>query len=84
MKIVMTDIKTVTPGDLNLDVFNTFGEVTKYELTQYNDLYERIRDAEAILCNKTKLDESALRNAPNLKYIGLFATGYNNVDVNFC
>ncbi|HOD93679.1 MAG TPA: D-2-hydroxyacid dehydrogenase [Clostridia bacterium] len=83
MKIVLTDIKTVTANDLDLSVFEKFGEVQMYELTEYKEIADRIKYAEAVICNKTKLDANVLKNAEKLKYIGLFATGYNNIDVEY-
>lgn len=83
MKIVIPDSKTVTNGDVSLDCFKDFGEVTAYELSGTTLLDERIADADIILCNKTPMTEDTLKNAKNLKYIGLFATGYNNVDLEY-
>ena len=81
MKIVITDWKTVTDGDLSLDSLQAIGEVTAYPLTKPEEIVERIRDADVVLCNKTPLTAEVLKDAPHLKYIGLFATGYNNIDV---
>ncbi len=83
MKIVITDASTVTGGDLSFDVFEQFGEVIKYDLTTAEELPLRIKDADIVLCNKTLMTESAMKGAKNLKYIGLFATGYNNVDLEY-
>lgn len=84
MKIVLTDAKTVTQGDLSLEPLREFGEVIVYELTDYDEIAERVKDADAIICNKTPLNGDTLRLASHLKYIGLFATGYNNIDTNYC
>ena len=84
MKIILTDAKTVTQGDLSLEPLKEFGEVIVYELTDYDDIAERVRDADAIICNKTPLNAETLRLASRLKYIGLFATGYNNIDTEYC
>lgn len=84
MKIILTDAKTVTQGDLSLEALKEFGEVVVYELTDYDEIAERVRDADAIICNKTPLNEDTLRLASHLKYIGLFATGYNNIDTDYC
>ncbi|MBO4229024.1 MAG: D-2-hydroxyacid dehydrogenase [Clostridia bacterium] len=84
MNIVITDAQTVTNGDLDLSVFSRYGTVRTYPLTSYEETPERIRDAEAVLLNKTVLDAAVLSGAPRLKYIGLFATGYNVVDVDYC
>ena len=84
MKIILTDAKTVTQGDLSLEPLKEFGEVVVYELTDYDEIAERVQDADAIICNKTPLNEDTLRLASHLKYIGLFATGYNNIDTEYC
>lgn len=83
MKIVMTDCQTVTQGDLDLSAFSTLGEVVSYKLTREDEIYERIKDADAVICNKTVLNESNLKGT-KVKYIGLFATGYNNIDIEYC
>lgn len=84
MNIVITDARTVTNGDLNLDIFSDFGNVKIYSLTDYGEIQNRIEYADMILCNKTPLREETLKNTKNLKYIGLFATGYNNIDIEYC
>ena len=84
MKIVVTDCKTVTQGDLDLTVLNQYGEVSLFPSTLYEELPERIADADIVLTNKSLLDANVLSKAPNVKYIGLFATGYNNVDIDYC
>lgn len=84
MKIVLTDAKTVTQGDLSLEPIKEFGEVVVYGLTDYDEIAERVKDADAVICNKTPLNEDTLRLASHLKYIGLFATGYNNIDIDYC
>lgn len=83
MKIVITDAQTVTKGDLDLSPFEALGEVIIYNLTPSNKIFERIKDADAVICNKTVLNESNLKGA-KVKYIGLFATGYNNIDIDYC
>lgn len=80
MKIVITDADTVTGGDLSLDRFEKFGELKIYGLTGENELIDRIKDADIVLCNKTLIGRKAMEAAGNLKMIGLFATGYNNID----
>lgn len=81
MKIVITDAKTVTKGDIDLSVLSQFGEVIPYPLTAQSQLIERIGDADAVLCNKSQITREVMEACPNLRYIGLFATGYNNIDV---
>ena len=79
MKIVLTDAGTVTGGDLDLSVFEKFGEATVYDITTPELTAARIKDADIVLCNKTVLGENELKDS-RVKYIGLFATGYNNID----
>ena len=81
MKVVILDAKTLTNDDIDFSVFDEFGEVTIYDYTKYNQIAERIKDAEIILCNKSIMNRMTLKDAKNVKYIGLFATGYNNVDI---
>lgn len=80
MNIVLTDCATVTTGDLDLSVFESFGKVTYYPETAPDQTVERIRDADIIVINKTLIGKKELDAAKNLKLIALFATGYNNVD----
>ena len=83
LKIVIPDRKTISTGDISFDCFKSLADVTEYELSGVELLPERIKDADIILCNKTPMNEQTLNNAKNLKYIGLFATGYNNVDLEY-
>ncbi len=84
MNIVITDAQTVTNGDISLDILNELGDVTVYNLTDSSELVGRIKNADAVICNKTLLNEEVLSKAKKLKYIGLFATGYNNIDIDYC
>ncbi len=81
MKIVLTDCKTVTRGDLDLTVFDTVGDTTYCDLVYGDELIEKVKDAEAIICNKSLITKEVMESAKNLKYIGIFATGYNNIDM---
>lgn len=84
MKIVLTDAQTVLDNLVNADILKQFGEVVEYGLLHYDEVAEKIADADMVVCNKTLLDKNTLRLAKNLKYIGLFATGYNNIDIDYC
>ena len=81
MRIVVLDAATVVDGDVNLDFLQAFGEVTVYDLTPPEQAAQRIGDAEAVLCNKVPITAQVMAACPHLRYVGLFATGYNNVDV---
>lgn len=84
MKIVITDAQTITKGDISLDFLKKYGEVVIYPLTSKEEISERLKDADAVICNKTPLNRETLAGAEKLKYIGLFATGYNNIDIDYC
>ena len=81
MKIVLPDAQTVTNGDIDLTVLEKYGEVVYYTLTSADELPERIADADAVICNKAVFTPEVFKSAKNLKYIGLFATGYNNINI---
>ena len=84
LKIVLTDSQTVVDDIVGADIFNEFGEVSSYGLLSYEDVADAVADADAVLVNKTLLDPYTLRFADKLRYIGLFATGYNNIDIPYC
>ena len=83
MKIVILDGYTLNPGDLTWNELKQYGEVINYDRTgdDTNLIIERINDAEIVLTNKTPINEEVINSCPNLKYIGVLATGYNVIDV---
>lgn len=86
MKIVVLDGQALNPGDLSWDRLKKLGELTVYDRTPYDksrveNIIERVGDAEIVLTNKTPLRREAIAKMPNLKYIGVLATGYNIVDI---
>ena len=81
MKIVFTDADTVSNGDLSLSAFADHGTVIRYGVTAPSEVTERIADADILLCNKTPITAEVLGKAKKLKYIGILATGCNNVDL---
>ena len=80
-KIVILDGYTANPGDLSWDGLRELGDVTVYDRTVPEDLISRARDAEVLLTNKVIIDANAMVALPQLRYIGVLATGYNVVDV---
>ena len=84
MNIVILERNSVGT-DVSVDALNKFGEVTAYSnTTTPSDVIERIKDAEIIIANKAPLREETLKDAPNVKLICEFATGFDNVDLNYC
>ncbi len=85
MKIVLFDSDAVTyEGDIDLGIYNRLGDVEVYKVGDTHLVKERIENADIVLCNKTPMTAENMKEAKNLKYIGLFATGYNNVDIDYC
>ena len=84
MKIVILDAYTSSLDDLNWDAFKTLGELTVYDRTPKDKIIERAKDADAVLTNKVPMFKDQLDRLPNLKYLGILATGYNNVDLAAC
>ncbi len=79
-KIVVLDGFTLNPGDLNWDGLEALGELTVFDRTPADKISERIGDAEIIFTNKTPLSREIFIKHPNIKYVGVLATGYNVVD----
>lgn len=80
MKIVVLDGYGMNPGDLSWEGLGKIGELTVYPRTCAKDVVERARGAEIILTNKVIIDSAVIGALPELKYIGVLATGYNVVD----
>lgn len=83
MKLTLLDYKTFG-YDLDLDVLKAFGEVEVYDMTEDSMVEERIKDSDIVLLNKVKLTAGNLKSAKNLKLICEFATGYDNIDTEYC
>ena len=66
------------------DILKKFGEVDINGLLSYEEVADAVADADIVICNKTLMNEYTLRYAKKLRYIGLFATGYNNIDTDYC
>ncbi|WP_139957847.1 D-2-hydroxyacid dehydrogenase [Flavicella sediminum] len=83
MKIVVLDGYTLNPGDLDWQALEKIGELVVYDRTAFDDaeIIKAIGDAEIVFTNKTPLQKLVLEQVPNLKYIGVLATGYNVVAV---
>ncbi len=82
MKIVVLDRLTLGE-DLDLSPAEKFGTLIAYDKTAPDEVEERVKDADVIFVNKVKLGEN-LKNAKNLKLICEAATGYDNIDLEYC
>lgn len=81
LKIVVLDGYTLNPGDLSWKDLEALGTVKIYDRTHPGEVVERATGAQVVLTNKTVLDGEALSQLPDLKYIGVLATGYNVVNL---
>lgn len=83
MKIIMLDAETLGK-DVSFERIKNCGDLTVYGITSPDEVCERIRNAEVIVVNKVKLNKTNLMYAPNLKLICETATGFDNIDLDYC
>lgn len=82
MKILLSDYSTLAQNnDLPITVFEKYGDVVYNTNISRDELLHTVHQYDMILCNKTIIDKTVIEKAKKLKYIGLFATGYNNIDI---
>ena len=81
MKIVVLDGYGLNPGDLSWESMQALGELEVFDRTLPAELHQRASDAEALITNKTIISAEDMKALPQLKYIGVLATGYNVVDI---
>lgn len=82
MKTVILDKCTVTKGDIDMSSLEQFGETVYYDILTKNEIIEALDGADAVVCNKAVIDREII-DATDLKFIGVFATGYNNIDIDY-
>lgn len=80
MKVVALEIKNIGE-DINLNMFNDFGEFETYVTSTPDQIADRCKDADAIIVNKLPINESTVGSCENLKVVLITATGYDNLDV---
>lgn len=83
MKIAILD-KGTLGDDIDLSPLRSLGETTEYEKTAPEDVEARIADADAVVINKIKLGKANLSAAKKLRLICVAATGYDNIDTEYC
>ncbi len=82
-KIVMLERDNIG-ADVDISYFEELGDLTVYGTTAYEQVKERIRDAEVLVINKIPMNEATLKDALNVKLICVTATGTDNVDMEYC
>lgn len=80
-KTVVLDWSTVSNGDISQNEIYSSGDISFHKLTAADETISHIGDSEIVLCNKVVVTEDILKACPSVKYIGLFATGFNNIDI---
>ena len=83
MNIVILDYITLG-DDLDFSPVYAIGNVEKYATSTEDEAKERVKNADAVIVNKVKMNESVLKDAKNLKIICETATGYDNIDIEYC
>lgn len=84
MKIVILERSSVGT-DVSVDAVRQFGDVTIYDNSvTMEEIRERVKDADIVIANKSPLREETLKDAPHVKLICEFATGYDNCDLKYC
>ena len=82
MKIIILDRCTVTNGDVDLTPIEKVGEVEYYDILSKEEIIKVAAGADAIICNKAVIDAEIMAKT-GVKFVGLFATGYNNIDTEY-
>lgn len=84
MKILITDSASLkSGGDLSTEVLEKYGEISEFDNIDRDTLLKEVTDKDIIFCNKTVIDREVIDHAARLKFIGVFATGYNNIDTEY-
>ncbi len=85
MKAVILESYVMQEGDLDWSgVYALVPDTTAYVRTDYDQIAQRIGDADFVLLNKCRMDEEILSQCPNLKWVGIIATGTDNLDLEAC
>lgn len=83
MKIAV-NTSAVTIGDIDFSEFEALGEVKYFGELPKSEIIKLAHDCEVLIVNKVEVDEELLASCPKLKYVGVFATGYNCIDLQAC
>ena len=81
MNIVILDAYSVNPGDIDWEPIGQLGNLTVYDHTAPEEIAERLKNADAAFTNRARLGETEFSQAPNLRFLGIFATGYDKIDL---
>ncbi len=80
MEIVVLDAYSVNPGDIRWEPIERFGHMTIYDHTPPEEIAQRLKNADIAFTNRGRLGETEFAAAPKLRFLGVFATGYDKID----
>ena len=83
MKITVLNKNTITNGDISLKELETIGEVEYFDLIPEDEVIKVAENSDVIITNKTPITARIMDECKNLKFVTLFATGYNNIDIEY-
>ena len=83
MKIAVLEKDSVSRGDIDFSRLESVAEIDYFGRVDKDKVIETVNGYDGIIINKTVIDRAVIDSCPSLKYVGLFATGYNNVDVSY-
>lgn len=83
MKIVFPDASTLG-GDIDLSLYKKYGELTVFDTTSEEEFVDHVGDSDVIIINKLKVGRHNLPHCPNVKLVCVAATGYDNIDTEYC
>lgn len=83
-EIVVLDGYSLNPGDLSWEALEKMGRVRIYDRTESGEIEERIGESRIVITNKTPITRELLEKKPQIRYVGVLATGYNVVDIEAC
>lgn len=81
MKLVILDAVSINPGDLTWEPLEQICEFKSYDRTNDDEIIDRLRDCDGFFVSKVTITKEIMQACPNLKFIGITATGYDNVDI---
>ena len=85
MKAVVLEDYAIQQGDLDWSgVKALVPDITRYGRTAQEEVVPRIGDAEIVFLNKCRIDEAVLAQCPKLRWVGIIATGTDNLDLKAC
>lgn len=83
MRIAVLERDSVTNGDIDFSLLEKAAEIEYYGRIDKENVIDTVKAYDGIIVNKTVIDRNVIDACPRLRYIGLFATGYNNIDVQY-